>query len=519
MNRLHTFLIYMVSMILVSFLVWFSLSRSDYRVLAFAACIPFALYFMNRPDTVLILAVGLMYSGVSFPGLPGALMAYHLFVLLYIGLWVLAVALRPQQIESRKFYAGILMLFLINIALVMYWRGAGFRFLGDRDWGGFRYVQILLALGFLLSSSYIKLTVRQWKIAMLLLSGLAMLPSLAEFLLLISRGRLYHLYYVVRLRSLTLTAFVASEDELGLVRFYSARSAGTALMMLAFMFVGFRGLRKYLFCAMMALSFGFIAFTGHRASILELAAFVWLYGFVNVRISYLNYILTSLLGLVLVLMVVYATAVHFPLPVQRAVSFLPNIQVDSVARDNAMETLEWRLNLWKEGWNELRNNPDYWVIGKGYTFSNEEMDALRLGRPGEYNYWWAVINTTYHNGPLSLLIGLGLSGLIIGSLILVAFSRRHYRFLKGHWESPRLKQFFHILCLYNLASIFVFFVIYGDAFNNYPVIIYRVAILEAIYFSDRKLKRDATRQAEVTTQEAEEPMPRMSLPPRFRSHV
>ena len=488
MNKLNALFVVILTCLFACAAVWFSLSRGDYRLLVLSAGIPFIIYFMNRPGAVLMLAIGLMYSGISFPGLPGALMVYHLFVALYIGLWVLALALRPVEIEARRFYTTVLFLFILNIAVVMYWRGTGFRILGDRNWGGFRYVQIFLSLGFVLASSYIKLSVKQWKITMLLLSGLALVPSLAEFLLLVSRGRLYHLYYVIRLRSLTLTAFMASEEELGLVRFYSARSAGIALLMLAFMFVGVKGLRKYLFFAMSGLAVGFIAFTGHRASVLELAAFLWLYGFVKVKMTKFNFVLLSMLGMVFLLALLYATAIYLPTPVQRAVSFLPNIRVDAIARDNAMETLEWRLNLWNEGVNELKNNPGYWVIGKGYTFSNEEMDMLRMGRPGEYNYWWAVLNTTYHNGPLSLLIGLGFSGLLLGTLILIAFSWRHHRFLNQTWGSPWLQRFFMILFLYNLASIAVFFLVYGDAFNNFPVILYRIGMLEALYFSDKQIK-------------------------------
>ena len=58
---------------------------------------------------------------------------------------------------------------------------------------------------------------------------------------------------------------------------------------------------------------------------------------------------------------------------QRSLSFLP-IQVDKVARHDAMSTLDWRFQIWKTVLPEV---PKYLWLGKGYNFSGTDYDLTQ----------------------------------------------------------------------------------------------------------------------------------------------
>jgi hypothetical protein len=145
-------------------------------------------------------------------------------------------------------------------------------------------------------------------------------------------------------------------------------------------------------------------------------------------------------------------ASKLPLTVQRALSFLP-LDIDPVARMSAQSTTEWRVQMWQD---ILPSVPKYLLLGKGYTINPIEMERARLV-PGADSAMIAMIAGDYHNGPLTLLVPLGIWGFIAFLWFLVAALRvlwNNYRF--GDPALHRINTF--LLVYFTVRTLFYFFV-------------------------------------------------------------
>jgi hypothetical protein len=95
---------------------------------------------------------------------------------------------------------------------------------------------------------------------------------------------------------------------------------------------------------------------------------------------------------------------RMPFMVQRSMAVLP-VNIDPLARMSAAATTEWRLQMWSQ---LLPQIPRYLILGKGYSFSAEDMfmTQFRGGLEG------TMLAGDYHNGPLSLIIPFGIFGTV-----------------------------------------------------------------------------------------------------------
>jgi O-antigen ligase len=170
---------------------------------------------------------------------------------------------------------------------------------------------------------------------------------------------------------------------------------------------------------------------------------------------------TRLLPLILLLGVLMATVAlpfvdKLPYTVQRTLSFLP-IAVDPLVKAGAESSSEWRINIWRE---VIPTIPQYLLIGKGYSIDSKEMEKVAATDQGASGAMLAELASDYHNGPLSLLIPLGLFGFIgftwflIASFRVLLNNRRH-----GLPEHQHLNNF---LLVYFLTKTIMFFVIFGS---------------------------------------------------------
>jgi len=151
-----------------------------------------------------------------------------------------------------------------------------------------------------------------------------------------------------------------------------------------------------------------------------------------------------------------------PLTIQRSLSFLP-IDVNPLARVDAESSIEWRVKMWQE---VVPSIPQYLLIGKGYSIDPRELEnAFELGGVGDTaTSAGATVASDFHNGPLSLLIPLGIFG-VIGFLwfLFAAFRVLLNNYRNGLPEHRRLNTF---LLVYFLTKVFLFFVIFGSFQND-----------------------------------------------------
>src|SRR5208282_5663998 len=115
---------------------------------------------------------------------------------------------------------------------------------------------------------------------------------------------------------------------------------------------------------------------------------------------------------IMAMVAIVPLASKLPFTVQRTLAILP-LQLDSEARRDAQDSLDWRVNMWKA---LLPKVPQYLLLGKGMAITPEEYNEMMgtsLGiaagtfDPGQDPM---ALSYDYHNGPLSVLIPFGLWG-------------------------------------------------------------------------------------------------------------
>ncbi len=147
-----------------------------------------------------------------------------------------------------------------------------------------------------------------------------------------------------------------------------------------------------------------------------------------------------------------------PLMVQRSLSFLP-IEVNPIARLDAEATSEWRLRIWRA---VVPTIPQYLLVGKGYS-----INVIELERATDFSLHQgsdsgdaATLASDFHNGPLSVIIPLGIFG-VIGFVWFLAASLRvlYYNYRHGEADYHRLNTF---LLAYFTVRIIYFMAVFGS---------------------------------------------------------
>jgi hypothetical protein len=156
---------------------------------------------------------------------------------------------------------------------------------------------------------------------------------------------------------------------------------------------------------------------------------------------------------------------HLPFAAQRALSFLP-LQIDSVARQDAEGTWEWRMEMWKS---LLPQIPQHLLLGKGFAVSKMDYDllsgsdaAIHVGSSFAENQYMALAGG-YHNGPLSVILGFGIWGCIAMIWFWVASLQTLYR--NYRYGDPALRTVNMFLLIAFSARILMFAAIDGDMVN------------------------------------------------------
>ena len=148
---------------------------------------------------------------------------------------------------------------------------------------------------------------------------------------------------------------------------------------------------------------------------------------------------------------------RLPLVVQRAISFLP-VKVSPVVRYDAWASTDWRIRMWNV---VIEQIPQHLLIGKGYGGRASELNLLRESMRRGYisDFEGSMIAGDLHSGPLSILLPLGVFGVIFFVWFLaVAFValQRNYRY-----GSEELKTVNTLLFAYFIAQVIFFCLIYG----------------------------------------------------------
>jgi hypothetical protein len=142
-----------------------------------------------------------------------------------------------------------------------------------------------------------------------------------------------------------------------------------------------------------------------------------------------------------------------PLTVQRSLSFLP-LEVDPIARYSAEASSEWRVNMWRS---VIPTIPQYLILGKGYAMNPSDVE---MQNPSANPAEGAILAGDYHNGPLSVIIPLGIFG-VIGFLWFLAAGFRALLYNYRH-GSEELKLVNTLMLSLFLSKVISFFFVFGS---------------------------------------------------------
>jgi hypothetical protein len=354
----------------------------------------------------LILAWNASLIAFFLPGQPpiGTVMA-----LASLGIFMLNRSMRKHTtaIDVPQLKWSLLFILVVVLVTARFTGGMSARALGGETWGGKRYLGLLGAIAgyFALTSQPFPPNRRLLYAGLFFLSGTT---AVVSDLIYIAGPSFYFLYLVFPSQLASMQA--TTQDVL--VRFSGFTWA--SLMAIFFLLIrfGIRGTldltkpwRLLAFIGMLA----FGALGGFRSAIIIIAlVLVYLFLFEGLLVT--KYFLILVVSSLLLGVFTVSYANRLPMAVQRSLSFLP-LDVDQVAKQDAMSTLDWRLQMWKVLMPEV---PRYFWLGKGFAFSGTDytlmQEAMRRGLYSSYEA--TLISGDYHNGILTIIIPFGIFGLL-----------------------------------------------------------------------------------------------------------
>jgi len=440
-----------------------------------------AVLLIAKPEISVFFTVCLFASHLNAPGLPGQFGLYEIAAMSALLAMVIVVVFKRKIPLNFGIAHWLLFGFCLILFLVGFYRGFGLRFLGSSLWGGYAYIKIFLAAALVLAIPLVNMPATLWRWAILAMGLLSFIPLGADFLSL-AGVRLGYINLFVQASGVFSSDFTAELGE-SVDRITSAGTTAQALLLTLLALVPSRKIfePRSLWVSIALILILLLSFiSGFRlmtASIILVTFIVILLQ----RALTLNRIVVGTIGCLVALGLVYQVADALPPSMQRAISWLPGVQISQSASIDASATVSWRLELWQEATKSIH---DYLWVGRGLAFDGDTV--LRSISFGTSSIDWALVIGAFHNGYLSLIILTGLPGLIIGIALIIAVVWRHWRFDTRPWNNPQLLMAHQAFLAMTTSWLIIFLTIYGDIGPVFPMYFFYWAVMEALYKADER---------------------------------
>jgi hypothetical protein len=331
--------------------------------------------------------------------------------------------------------------------------GFGLRSFGSEVYGGRKYIYLLAGIltYFAFSAQRISPKNARFYASLYLLSGVT---AFVGDLYTITPSGLRFIYLFFPPSVYNTPSFEVGVTRLGGV----GGAAGTIFYWLLAMY-GLRGVllggklwRPVLF----ALAFSISCLGGFR-TILFGNIFTLVMFFFLERLHRTKWLLVFVLAGTLGTVAIISLARYLPFTVQRALTFLP-LDLSPEARMSADVSTEWRIDMWKA---LLPQIPPHLLLGKGYAISTEDFQTMSESfRVVDASQQGLALTSDFHNGPLSVILPLGIWGAIVVLWLLIAAAWAMYCNYRYGDESLRtINIYFWVVCLHFIIR---FFFIYGS---------------------------------------------------------
>ena len=466
--------------------IWlYSLVTQDRSIFIAALLIPVFVFLCNNPTTLAILALSTGTAQITLPMLPSRLSPFICFAVLFSFITAAKNIIVKKQRYPWNSSDTALIAFLGVVLVTAAIRGFGLRALGSDLWGGNAYVQIIINSVFFLSMRQMELTYKQCKTIVVAILLLSCLPWLASLLYSFTNGKIYQQFYFI---APDISAALYSETlEQGakVARIQSMAPTAMLLPIIAFWLPRNSLFGQIRHALLLIAAFILSGFSGHRGSIIVIVLTILIIGFINNKGS-ARIINRYSMTLAACMMLAIIFARHLPVSYQRTLSAIPFTHVSYEAKISAEQTSSWRMEIIERILPEV---PRYLLLGKGHAFHPRDVPGWNVsyGMTEEQSILIAIATHNYHNGPLTILIDLGLAGLLTSIIFFVITIRNHIKKLKdpkAFTEKSMLLLHRNLLAFY-IATVFLVFFINGNP-DSIPVLFYWTVLLDCFVRADIK---------------------------------
>jgi hypothetical protein len=454
--------------VLIGYVLAEPLDSASMAVVTLVICVLSVPLVMRWHYPLLVFSCNAWIVFFFLPGRPPLWMGFA-FASLSLSLINRSLGQNLRFFQARAVSYSLLALALVTLVTAFMNDGIGFRFLGGSNYGGKKYAFLFgsIMVYFALVARPIPRNRAYFYI------GLFFLSTLIPFISYLGQygGPAFNFLAELfplqsSLQSLENNDFVGGNiggnDPIN--RLTDLAEIGKGILCYVLARHGVRGLldlrrpwRLGIFLAALVASL----YSGFRSSLilflLTFAVMFWLERLYRTRY------MAMLIGVIILgAAVLVPNVTKLPPSVQRALSFLP-INVDPVAKEDAKGSTTWRVEMWKE---LLPDVPKYLIKGRGYSLNPDDIflvsQAARMGHASSYEF--AMVTGDYHSGPLSVIIPLGLWGVVaflwfLGASLHVLY--RNYRY-----GDPYLYRINVLLFAYFIVQTFLFFVVFGSLHSD-----------------------------------------------------
>jgi hypothetical protein len=474
---------------------------ADNPILAFTAVVG-PLWLMTLPyhsSLSVRLAIATFSSALIVPFVPGRPFVWECAALLgWSGMAVTLFLRREhpammQLIRSNALiYVGVVG-YCIVLLITMRYRGFGLRILGSDTMGGRFYLQQLISAIFpwllaalpLTEKTLTRLFYMQCLLTItFLVSDLALANQAAVILPLLQ-------FFEVATDAIT---FEMQAGQFGIRRFQSLALIGGGFTYFLWARYGLPAFftRKGIFLIPLGialLAFGMLS--GHRYLFIIL---IMTFGFCSYAQRLFSFRNSLIVGsaTVLGLIAIYLFPDRLPLAGQRAISFLPGIEVHAIAHQDARSTWEMRRVLRKIG---LEMAPDYFWIGRGLGFSSTSDTFAAANRDPVM----AHVNIgRFYNGLVGMLVNTGIFGTFFMLMFLTGgtvVAVRMTRILRAHRWTDAFALVCTVIVSLWMARVLGWLFLHGDSEWALRSFSLQAAMLVACHYHlTLRLEADGTRE-------------------------
>jgi hypothetical protein len=441
---------------------------SNIFTLAFALIAIAWLFLLPYHGTLAaVLSLSTYTSALILPYFPGRPYMWEFAALLGWSGLIITVSLRKYSADTaevvrrhRWLFIGIIGYCTI-LMITMFYRGFGLRIFGSEQMGGRFYFQqfscAIFPLLFIMLKLKEKVLIRLFIVQCLL----TVTFFVSDFVFASGKGA--SLWFILNFFELPgdAASFERMAQGGGIRRYQSLNIVSQGLIFLILVFHNLRDYfsRKGIYLIPLTIAFFAMGLlSGHRYLSLILVVAFFFIAFTQ-RFYRLGDIAMVGASLLLGLVIVISNIQRMPLSAQRALSYIPGVKINSMARSDSSGTLETRRLLRDAG---FRLMPQYYWMGRGFGMPSR--DFSHLWDPTQVQIH--VNQGRFYNGFIGLMVNTGLFGTIfmgvfLGSGSLVAW--RLVRYLRVYGVEDHFSRVTCIVTSSWMANIIAFVIFHGDA--------------------------------------------------------